>query len=148
MGRRQLHYESKVDTLRVACRKLLSYIATLYGKKKWYLDGGYSYIVFSPVQDRESAQGKRKNLSNSLNYLVQILSAEKLRRVRILYFVHYYHRYYDISATYQKEILTSKFDKNLESKLLIQGLYHSLLSLFENFFSALVSSSFEDLVIE
>jgi hypothetical protein len=67
-------------------------------KTNWYLDRGYSYITFSPVQDREWAQNRRKSLRNSLNYLVQILSAEKLRRVRILYFVHYYHRYYDIAV--------------------------------------------------
>ncbi|MEG4596043.1 hypothetical protein QUB00_30155 [Microcoleus sp. F8_C2] len=148
VAKRQLSYESKIDTLRLACKKLLSYIATLYGKNKWYLDGGYSYIIFSKVQDWEWAQGKRKSLSKSMNYLVQILSAEKLRRVRILNFVYYCHTYYDIAAAYQKEILTSKFDKNLESKLLSQGIYHSLLPLFEEAFSALVSSVFEDLVIE
>jgi hypothetical protein len=148
VGHGQLYPESKIDTLRIACRKLLSYIETLYGKRKWYVSGGYSYIVFSPVQDLEWAQGKRKSLSNSMNYLVQILSAEKLRRTRILYFAHYGYKGYDISATYQKEILCSKFDKNLELQLLTQGIYHSLLPLFEESLSALVSSAFEDLVIE
>jgi hypothetical protein len=53
-----------------------------------------------------------------------------------------------ISVTYQKEILRSKLDKNLELKLLIQGIYQSLLPLFKESLSALVSSSFENLVIE
>ena len=44
----------------------------------------------------------KKSLSDSLNHLVQILSAEKLRRVGILNFFYYCHTYYDISATYQK----------------------------------------------
>lgn len=47
IGYRQLYYESKIDTLRIACRKLLSYIELLYGKNKWYLDRGYSYITVS-----------------------------------------------------------------------------------------------------
>jgi hypothetical protein len=34
VGRGQLAYESKIDTLRLACRKILNYIETLYGKNK------------------------------------------------------------------------------------------------------------------
>ena len=34
VGHRQLYPQSKIDTLRLACRKLLAYIHTLYGKKK------------------------------------------------------------------------------------------------------------------
>ena len=148
IGHRQLSPESKIDTLRLACRKLLSYIHTLYGKKKWYLTGGYSYITFSQVQDWEWAKGNRKTLSDSISYLVQIISAEKLRRVAILNFVYYCQTYYDISVAYQKEILNSKFPNNIEPRLLDPGIYHSLLPWFEEGLSKLISSSFEDLVIE
>lgn len=148
VGHRQLYPQSKIDTLRLACRKLLAYIDTLYGKKKWYLAGGYSYITFSPVQDWDFTQGKRRKLSNSLNYLVQILSAEKMRRVRILGFVFYCQIYYDVSKAYKKEISFSKFDESLESILLSQGIYHSLLPLFEYSLSELVSLSFQDLIVE
>lgn len=148
IGHGQLYPESKIDTLRLACRKLLAYIHTLYGKKKWYLTGGYSYITFSQVQDWEWAKGNRKTLSDSINYLVQILSAEKLRRVIILNFVYYCQTYYDISVAYKKEILRSEFPSNVEPRLLSQGIYHSLLSWFEEDFSRLISSSLEDLVIE
>ena len=148
IGHGHLYPETKIDTLRLACRKLLAYIHTLYGKKKWYLTGGYSYITFSQVQDWEWAKGNRKTLSDSISYLVQILSAEKLRRVAILNFVYYCQTYYDISVAYQKEILNSKFPNNIEPRLLDQGIYHSLLPWFEERFSKLISSSFEDLVIE
>jgi len=148
IGHGHLHPETKIDTLRLACQKLLAYIHTLYGKKKWYLTGGYSYITFSQVQDWEWAKGNRKTLSDSISYLVQILSAEKLRRVVILNFVYYCQTYYDISVAYQKEILNSKFPNNIEPRLLNQGIYHSLLPWFEDDLSKLISSSFEDLVIE
>jgi hypothetical protein len=148
IGHGHLYPETKIDTLRLACRKLLAYIHTLYGKKKWYLTGGYSYITFSQVQDWEWAKGNRKTLSDSISYLVQILSAEKLRRVAILNFVYYCQTYYDISVAYQKEILNSKFPNNIEPRLLDQGIYHSLLPWFEEGLSKLISSSFEDLVIE
>jgi hypothetical protein len=148
IGYGQLYPKSKIDTLRLACEKLLAYIHTLYGKKKWYLTGGYSYITFSQVQDWEWAKGNRKTLSNSINYLVQILSAEKLRRVIILNFVYYCQTYYDICVAYQKEILNSKFPNNIEPRLLNQSIYHSLLPWFEDDLSKLISSSFEDLVIE
>ena len=140
VGYRQLYPESKVDTLRVACQKLLAYIDTLYGKNKWYLTGGYSYITFSQVQDWEWAKGNRKTLSDSINYLVQILSAEKLRRVAILNFVYYCQTYYDICVTYQKEILNSKFPNNIEPRLLNQGIYHSLLPWFEESLEKLIAS--------
>ena len=100
IGHGHLHPETKIDTLRLACRKLLAYIHTLHGKKKWYLTGGYSYITFSQVQDWEWAKGNRKTLSDSISYLVQILSAEKLRRGAILNFVYYCQTYYDISVAY------------------------------------------------
>jgi len=148
IGHGHLHPETKIDTLRLACQKLLAYIHTLYGKKKWYLTGGYSYITFSQVQDWEWAKGNRKTLSDSISYLVQILSAEKLRRVVILNFVYYCQTYYDISVAYQKEILNSKFPNNIEPRLLNQGIYHSLLPWCEAFIQSLISSSFEDLVIE
>ncbi|MEG4533386.1 hypothetical protein [Microcoleus sp. D2_18a_D3] len=148
IGHGQLYPESKIDTLRLACEKLLAYINTLYGKKKWYFGGGYSYITFSQVQNWEWAKGNRKTLSNSINYLVQILSAEKLRRVIILNFVYYCQTYYDICVAYQKEIPRNKFPNNIEPRLLSQGIYHSLLPWFEEDFSRLISSSFEDLVIE
>ena len=148
IGHGHLYPETKIDTLRLACRKLLAYIHTLYGKNKWYLTGGYSYITFSQVQDLEWAKGNRKTLSDSISYLVQILSAEKLRRVAILNFVYYCKTYYDISVPYQKEILNSKFPNNIEPRLLKQGIYHSLLPWFEEGLSKLISSSFEDLVIE
>lgn len=148
VGRGQLYPDSKIDTLRLACEKLLAYINTLYGKKKWYFGGGYSYITFSQVQDWEWAKGNRKTLSDSISYLVQILSAEKMRRVTILNFVYYCKTYYDISLAYQKEILNSKFPENIEPRLLSQGIYQSLLPWFEEDLSKLISSSFEDLVIE
>ena len=148
IGHGHLYPETKIDTLRLACRKLLAYIHTLYGKKKWYLAGGYSYIIFSQVQDREWAKGNRKTLSDSINYLVQILSAEKLRRVIILNFVYYCKTYYDICVAYQKEIPKNNFPNNIEQRLLNQSIYHSLLPWFEDNFSKLISSSFEDLVIE
>jgi hypothetical protein len=148
IGHGHLYPETKIDTLRLACRKLLAYIHTLYGKKKWYLTGGYSYITFSQVQDWEWAKGNRKTLSDSISYLVQILSAEKLRRVAILNFVYYCQTYYDISVAYQQEILNSKFPNNIEPRLLDQGIYHSLLPWFEERLSKLISSSFEDLVTE
>jgi hypothetical protein len=148
VGHGQLYPESKIDTLRLACRKLLGYIDTLYGKRKWYLAGGYSYIAFSPVHDWDFTQGRRRKLSNSLNYLVQILSAEKMRRVRILDFVFYCQAYYDVSEAYKKEIPLSNFDASLESRLLSQGIYHSLLPLFEESLSELFSLSFQDLIVE
>ncbi|MEG3907817.1 hypothetical protein QT979_05915 [Microcoleus sp. w2-18bC1] len=148
IGYRVLYNDSKIDTLRLACQKLLAYIHTLYGKKKWYFTGGYSYITFSQVQDREWAKGNRKNLSDSINHLVQILSAEKLRRVIILNFVYYCQTYYDIGVAYQKEVPRNKFPDNIEPRLLNQGIYHSLLPWFEEDLSRLISSSFEDLVIE
>jgi hypothetical protein len=148
IGHGQLYPKTKIDTLRLACEKLLAYIHTLYGKKKWYLTGGYSSITFSQVQDWEWAKGNRKTLSDSINYLVQILSAEKLRRVIILNFVYYCQTYYDICVAYEKEILNSKFPNNIEPRLLNQGIYHSLLPWFEDDLSKLISSSFEDLVIE
>lgn len=148
IGYRVLYPESKIDTLLLACYKLLAYINTLYGKRKWYFGGGYSYITFSQVQDWEWVQGNRKVLSNSLNYLVQILSAEKMRRVRILNFVFYCQTYYDVAEAYKKEISLSKFDAPLKSKLLSQGIYHSLLPLFEESLSELVSLSFQDLIVE
>ena len=148
IGHGHLYPETKIDTLRLACRKLLAYIHTLYGKKKWYLTGGYSYITFSQVQDWEWAKGNRKTLSDSINYLVQILSAEKLRRVIILNFVYYCQTYYDICVAYQKEILNSKFPNNIEPRLLNQGIYHSLLPWFEESLEKLIASSFEDLAME
>jgi len=42
--------------------------------KKWYLDGGYSYITVSWVGDCAWVQQERKSLSDSLNHLVQILA--------------------------------------------------------------------------
>jgi hypothetical protein len=148
VGHGQLYPDSKIDTLRLACEKLLAYIHTLYGKRKWYFGGGYSYIRFLQVQDWEWAKGNRKTLSDSINHLVQILSAEKLRRVIILNFVYYCQTYYDIGVAYQKEIPRNKFPDNIEPRLLSQGIYHSLLPWFEEDFSRLISSSFEDLVIE
>ncbi|MEG4210363.1 hypothetical protein [Microcoleus sp. S13_B4] len=148
VGRGQLYSDSKIDTLRLACEKLLAYINTLYGKRKWYFGGGYSYIRFSQVQDWEWAKGNRKTLSDSMNYLVQILSAEKLRRETILNFVYYCQTYYDICVAYQKEVPRNKFPDNIESRLLSQGIYHSLLPCFEQDLSKLIKSSFEDLVIE
>ncbi|MEG4350263.1 hypothetical protein QUA74_11025 [Microcoleus sp. LAD1_D3] len=148
IGHRQLYPESKIDTLRLACEKLLAYIHTLYGKKKWYLTGGYSYITFSQVQDWEWAKGNRKTLSDLINHLVQILSAEKLRRVIILNFVYYCQTYYDIGVAYQKEVPRNKFPDNIEPRLLRQGIYHSLLPWFEESFSSLVSASFEDLILD
>ncbi|MEG4248686.1 hypothetical protein [Microcoleus sp. Pol10D4] len=148
VGRGQLYPDSKIDTLRLACEKLLAYINTLYGKRKWYFGGGYSYITFSQVQDWEWAKGNRKTLSDSMNYLVQILSAEKLRRVIILNFVYYCQTYYDISLAYQREVIRSKFHSNIEPRLLSQGIYHSLLPWFEESLEELIASSFEDLVME
>jgi hypothetical protein len=148
VGHGQLYPDSKIDTLRLACEKLLAYIHTLYGKRKWYFGGGYSYIRFLQVQDWEWAKGNRKTLSDSINHLVQILSAEKLRGVIILNFVYYCQTYYDIGVAYQKEVPRNKFPDNIEPRLLSQGIYHSLLPWFEEDFSRLISSSFEDLVIE
>ncbi|MEG4500637.1 hypothetical protein QUB05_26315 [Microcoleus sp. F10-C6] len=148
IGHGQLYPESKIDTLRLACEKLLAYINTFYGKRKWYFGGGYSYITFSQVQNWEWAKGNRKTLSNSINYLVQILSAEKLRRVIILNFVYYCQTYYDIGIAYQKEVPRNKFPDNIEPRLLSQGIYHSLLPWFEESLERLIASSFEDLVIE
>ncbi|MEG5036228.1 hypothetical protein [Microcoleus sp. AT3-D2] len=148
VGYRVLYNDSKIDSLRLACQKLLAYIHTLYGKKKWYFTGGYSYITFSQVQDWEWAKGNRKTLSDSMNYLVQILSAEKLRRVIILNFVYYCQTYYDISLAYQREVIRSKFPSNIEPRLLSQGIYYSLLPWFEESLEELIASSFEDLVME
>lgn len=148
VGRGQLYPKSKIDTLRLACEQLLAYINTLYGKRKWYFGGGYSYITFSQVQDWEWAKGNRKTLSDSMNYLVQILSAEKLRRVIILNFVYYCQTYYDISLAYQREVIRSKFPSNIEPRLLSQGIYHSLLPWFEESLEELIASAFEDLVME
>ncbi|MEG4445260.1 hypothetical protein QUB47_31280 [Microcoleus sp. AT9_B5] len=148
VGRGQLYPKSKIDTLRLACEQLLAYINTLYGKRKWYFGGGYSYITFSQVQDWEWAKGNRKTLSDSMNYLVQILSAEKLRRVIILNFVYYCQTYYDISLAYQKEVIRNKFPSNIEPRLLSQGIYHSLLPWFEESLEKLIASAFEDLVME
>lgn len=148
VGRGQLYPKSKIDTLRLACDQLLAYINTLYGKRKWYFGGGYSYITFSQVQDLEWAKGNRKTLSDSMNYLIQILSAEKLRRVIILNFVYYCQTYYDISLAYQREVIRSKFPSNIEPRLLSQGIYHSLLPWFEESLEKLIASAFEDLVME
>ena len=148
VGHGQLYPDRKIDTLRLACEKLLAYIHTLYGKSKWYFGGGYSYIRFLQVQDWEWAKGNRKTLSDSINHLVQILSAEKLRRVIILNFFYYCQTYYDIGVAYQKEVPKNKFPDNIEPRLLSQGIYHSLLPWFENDLSKLIASSFEDLVIE
>ena len=148
LGYGQLYPDSKIDTLRLACERLLAYLNTLYGKRKWYFGGGYSYIKFSQVQEREWAKGNIKTLSDSMNYLVQILSAEKLRRVIILNFVYYCQTYYDICVAYQKEVPRNKFPDNIESRLLSQGIYHSLLPWFEESLEKLIASSFEDLVME
>ncbi|MEG4397343.1 hypothetical protein [Microcoleus sp. BROC3] len=148
VGHGHLYPDSKIDTLRLACEKLLAYIHTLYGKKKWYFGGGYSYIWFRQVQDREWAKGNIKTLSDSMNYLVQILSAEKLRRVIILNFVYYCQTYYDIGVAYQKEVPRNKFPENIEPRLLSQGIYHSLLPWFEESLEKLIASSFQDLVME
>ncbi|MEG3935751.1 MULTISPECIES: hypothetical protein [unclassified Microcoleus] len=148
VGHRQLYPKSKIDTLRLACDKLLAYINTLYGKRKWYFGGSYSYIEFLQVQDWEWRKGNRKTLSDSMNYLVQILSAEKLRRETILNFVYYWHTYYDIGVAYQKEVSRNKFSDNIEPRLLSQGIYHSLLPWFEESLEKLIACSFEDLVME
>lgn len=148
LGYGQLYPESKIDTLRLACRKLIAYIHTLYGKRKWYFGGGYSYITFSQVHDWEWAKGNQNTLSDSMNYLLQILSAEKLRRVIILNFVYYCQTYYDISVAYKKEIPRNNFPDNIEPRLLSQGIYHSLLPWFEESLEKLIASSFEDLVME
>jgi hypothetical protein len=148
VGHRQLYPDSKIDTLRLACEKLLAYIHTLYGKRKWYFGGGYTCIRFFQVQEIEWGIVKTKALSDSINYLVQILSAEKLRRAIILNFVYYCQMYYDIGVAYRKEVPRNKFPDNIEPRLLNQGIYNSLLPWFEDDLSKLISSSFKDLVIE
>ena len=65
VGHRQLYPETKIDTLRLACQKLLAYIHTVYENTKWYLDGKYSYITFSQIHDREWVQGNRKTLNDN-----------------------------------------------------------------------------------
>lgn len=135
--------ESKTDTLKLACDKVLKYIESVDGKRKWYLDGGISYIFLSPIEDLEI----RKPLSQELKYLVQILSAEKLRRVRVLYFINYHHIYYDISEVYRNAVREGHFKKSLESRLLSQSVCYSLLPLFEESFAELVSNSTKDSII-
>lgn len=140
IGHRQLYPESKIDTLRLACEKLLVYIHNIYENTKWYLTGGCTYISFFQVHDREWAKGNRKTLNDSINYLVQILTAEKLRRARILQFVYYSQSYYDICLVYHKEIYGAKFVKNIKSRLASQTIYHSLLPWFEEELEKLMAS--------
>ncbi|MEG4166530.1 MULTISPECIES: hypothetical protein [unclassified Microcoleus] len=135
-----LDFPTKTDTLHLACDKLLAYIHTVYPNTKWYLSGGYSYITFSQVHDREWAKGNRKTLNDSIDYLVQILTAEKLRRVRILQFVYYSQSYYDICLAYQKEMYGAKFVKKIKSRLTPQSIYHSLLPWFEESLEKLIAS--------
>lgn len=140
IGNRPLYFEQKTDTLELAGEKLLTYIHTVYPNTKWYLSGGYSYITFSQVHDREWVKGNRKTLNDSIDYLVQILTAEKLRRVRILQFVHYSQSYYDICLVYHKEIYGAKFVKKIKSRLTQQSIYHSLLPWFEESLEKLIAS--------
>lgn len=137
--------ESKVDTLKLACDRLLNYIESVEGGRNWYLDGGISYIFLSPIQDLGWSQGRKKPLNRPLKYLTQILSAEKLRRVRIINFMSYCSIYYDISEVYKNGVREARFKKDLENKLLNQSVCHSLLPLFEEYLTLLVSCSSDEI---
>ena len=140
ISHRQIPIQNKIDTLELACEKLLDYIHSVYPNTKWYLAGGYIYVSFSQIHDRNWARGNRKTLNDSIDYLVQILTAEKLRRVRILQFA-YAQTYYDVSLAHQKEIYGAKFVKNIKSRLASQSIYHSLLPWFEEKLEKLIASS-------
>ncbi|MEG4424897.1 MULTISPECIES: hypothetical protein [unclassified Microcoleus] len=132
--------ENKIDTLELAGEKLLDYIHSVYPNTKWYLAGGYIYVFFSQIHDRNWVKGNRPSLNDSIDYLVQILTAEKVRRVRILQFA-YAQTYYDVCLAHQKEIYRMKFVKNIKFRLANQSIYHSLLPWFEEELEKLIGSS-------